>query len=123
MNKLDIEFVERTKSLINNYNGNYEFTLLLNCTLGLIILPLEVNREKRLNFLNCNLKDAAIIKTILEKDSEHIFNPTKKNRTTNKFEKAPKTLITFLYKIRNSLAHFAHSEPINENGEWTKIKS
>ncbi len=122
MNDMDIQFVERTQHIINSYKDIYEYTLLLNCTMGLIILPLEVNREKTLEFLNRSLDDIEIIKSIFEKDTAHIFNPTVKNRKTQRFEQAPTTLKTFLYKIRNSLAHFANSTPINENGEWTKIK-
>jgi hypothetical protein len=122
MNDADLEFVQRTQHIINNYKEKYDFTLLLNCTLGLIILPLEVNRKQKLNFLNGNLDDIDVIKSILQNDPEHIFKPTKRNLKTNKYEETSKTLLNFLYKIRNSIAHFANSKPINEGGIWTKIK-
>ena len=37
--EFDIEFIERTQQLIMKYDGNTEFTLLINCLLGLIVLP------------------------------------------------------------------------------------
>lgn len=35
------EFLNRTKNIIDTYTGEYEDTLLLNCTLALICLPIE----------------------------------------------------------------------------------
>lgn len=122
MNNMDIEFVERTQRIIENYKGNYDFTLLLNCTLGLIILPLEVNRKQHLKFLNERLENIDVIKSILKRDKEYVFNPTWFNKKAGQYETGSKTLLTFLIKIRNGLAHFANSEPINENGRWTEIK-
>lgn len=33
------DFLERTLSIVENYNGEYEVTNLINCCLGLIIIP------------------------------------------------------------------------------------
>lgn len=43
--KIENDFVERTLKLINEYDGEFEVTLLVNCCLGLIVLP----KEKHLN--------------------------------------------------------------------------
>lgn len=47
MYRFDKDFVERTKELLNDayYNTKKEVTLLLNCLLALVILPIE--RKKR----------------------------------------------------------------------------
>lgn len=39
--KIEHEFVDRTLKLIKDYTGEYEVTLLINCCLGLIVLPKE----------------------------------------------------------------------------------
>jgi len=44
--KFPIEFVERTKNLLESYESDYEVTNLINCLLGLIILPFEVASRK-----------------------------------------------------------------------------
>ncbi|MDR3502218.1 MAG: HEPN family nuclease [Legionella sp.] len=42
---IEIDFVSRTKKLIEQYQGEYEATLLINCCIGLLVLP----KEKHLN--------------------------------------------------------------------------
>ena len=39
--KIEIDFVERTLKLLDEYNGDYEVTILINCCLGLLVLPKE----------------------------------------------------------------------------------
>ncbi|MGL5124146.1 MAG: HEPN family nuclease [Fusobacteriaceae bacterium] len=39
--KFSDTILERTKYIIEEYDGNYEVTLLINCTLSLICLPIE----------------------------------------------------------------------------------
>lgn len=121
MKNLDTQFVERTIHLINDYQGDLDFTMILNCTLGLIILPLEVNKNKPLDFLNRSLNEVEVINSIFSKDPDYIFNPTIRDRNSRGFKAAPHTLKTFLIKTRNSLAHFANSVPINEGNEWKKL--
>ena len=41
MNKFDVDFVIRTKEILEDYAGKRDLSNLLNCTLGLIILPYE----------------------------------------------------------------------------------
>ena len=43
--KIENDFVERTLKLISEYDGEFEVTLLVNCCLGLLVLP----KEKHLN--------------------------------------------------------------------------
>ena len=44
--KFPIEFVDRTKHLLECYEGDFEVTNLINCLLGLIILPFEFASSK-----------------------------------------------------------------------------
>jgi HEPN family protein len=122
MKDLDISFVKRTQKIINEYSGNLEYTLLINCTLGLIQLPFEINKEKRLSFLNRNLNDVDIIQEIFKKDSNYTFSPTKFNQQKEGYVRARKNLYTFLQHLRNSLAHLALAETQNEDGEWASIR-
>ncbi len=41
INRFHTEFVERTREVIEKYQGEREWTNLLNCTLGLIVLPFK----------------------------------------------------------------------------------
>ena len=43
--KMEVDFIKRTLKLISKYKGDYEVTLLINCCLGLLVLP----KEKHLN--------------------------------------------------------------------------
>ncbi len=38
---IEIDFMKRTKKLINDYKGEHRVTLLINCCLGLLVLPKE----------------------------------------------------------------------------------
>ena len=40
-NIIEKEFVNQTLHILQNYEGPYGVTLLLNCLLGLIVLPQE----------------------------------------------------------------------------------
>ncbi len=40
-NGIEIDFIKRTLELINSYSGNNDVTLLINCCLGLLVLPKE----------------------------------------------------------------------------------
>ena len=43
--EIEVDFIERTLELICKYKGNYEVTLLINCCLGLLVLPKEKHLE------------------------------------------------------------------------------
>lgn len=120
--EFDIEFIERTQQLIKEYEGKNEFTFLINCLLGLIILPNEFNKEFQLKYLQVPLEDTAIINKCLKDSDIFIFNPTYFNKKKKKFSNEKKTLGCFLRKLRNALAHISSTKPINENGRWIGIK-
>jgi hypothetical protein len=49
----DISFVMRTLENLKNYRGNYEFTMLLNSLLGLIVVPNERSASRSFGEFYC----------------------------------------------------------------------
>ena len=45
-NYFEQDFMRRTLTLVNDYGGNLDATLLVNCLLGLLVLPKETLYEK-----------------------------------------------------------------------------
>ncbi len=119
--KYDTEFIKRTQTLINGYHEKYTITLLLNCLLGLIILPNEFKGRKgrKFTFLNQDIQSIKEIQGIISKNN-FLFNPTKKKKGDG-YVSDKKSLKNFLKKIRNGIAH-QQIEPINENGEWKGVR-
>ena len=94
---LEYEFVERTLALISQYESiiyNYEFaeqynhTLLINCLLGIIVMP----KERIISFI----PNDRLTNTLKEEIgiSCSIINPT------------IRTLRELITELRNSIAHF-----------------
>lgn len=65
----EVDFVKRTLKIINEYNGNYEITMLVNCSVGLIILPKESDILNNNKYLNVN-RDLTDIRKGKCKDNE-----------------------------------------------------
>jgi hypothetical protein len=118
INRFHTEFVERTREILEKYQGEREWTNLLNCTLGLIVLPFKQLED------NGGLKNdiwGQDISTIPECHHFTIarFTPIKK-RTRDGFEFYSPTLGVLLRKLRNGLCH-QNIEPSNESGKWDSI--
>lgn len=107
--KFNIKFVERTKEILESYKGAHEVSNLLNCTLGLIILPYEQIKEKQNSFWDTELLTISNLPSF----GIHKFEPIQSIRKEN-IKYYPKTLKVFLQKIRNGLAH-QNIQPVNEN--------
>ncbi|MBR1385485.1 MAG: hypothetical protein IJ568_01500 [Bacilli bacterium] len=107
MKNFKVEFVERTLKIIKDdkLKTEYEVTLLLNCLLGMITLPIETTKDEKSKQIiedyktNCinELKLLAKIEIINEQDD-------------NAFR-----------SIRNSIAHLEIT-PINSNGVISSVK-
>ncbi len=94
----DIEFIGRTKKVIQEYKGTYNITLLLNCLLGLIVLPSEYYKRKSRVFFE---KDTSEFKELTGLLDNATFNPTKrKNKNWIADKKSLKNLIK---KVRNKI--------------------
>lgn len=46
----DISFIKRTSRNLKNYKGHFEFTMLLNSLLGLVVVPHERKDKKGFTF-------------------------------------------------------------------------
>jgi hypothetical protein len=110
------EFVDRTKNILLNYEGEYKLSNTINCTLGLLILPYENVRNNPDAFWDTDLNAIPNFPT----SRIHIFQPIHKIRRNGLIEYYPTTLRVFLQKIRNGLAH-QHIQPVNTNGRFTGV--
>lgn len=92
-----IQFVQRTKDILTDYDGKYEVTLLINAAIGLLFCGNEAN--------TCPQMDICSINTTGWKSS-YI------DRTTNSTETL--TIDSLTRHVRNSIAHNKF-EFLNEN--------
>jgi hypothetical protein len=106
----EIEFITRTRKIINDYNkrkNGYKLTLLLNCLVGLIILP-----DQRTEYGKPPLWE-------IEIDQIPIFQNAKISPKWSNNNKH--TLEQFIRKLRNGIAH-QNIEPINRNNHFVGVK-
>lgn len=90
------EFIERTKDILEKCSENteYEVTLLLNCLLALVTLPIERNKvtKKKADAITLEYQTKCIDK--LDKVKNHYENEIFNKEDTHTFN-----------HIRNSIAH------------------
>ena len=98
---IEKSFVCRTNKLIQEYDGKYDATMLLNCLLGLLMVPFEKNKE-----LFKNDDRTAVIRDL--------FNQIQADGRYNDFggDYSDFEIIRF---IRNAIAHF-HVESVPVKG-------
>ncbi|MEZ4658507.1 MAG: HEPN family nuclease [Caldilineaceae bacterium] len=113
--KFNIDFVKRTVHLLA-YQDEHDMTNLLNCTLGLVMLPFGRIRDDRPPWNQ-------MIETIPLLQSLHmpLFNPIKgyDKRTDNPIY-YPKTVGAFLRRIRNGIAQ-QEIEPQYHNDKFDGV--
>lgn len=114
--KFDIEFIERTKTIIDNYAGKYNITLLLNCLLGLIVLPSEFYGKKSRTFFDQDISEIPALNEII---TGITFNPTKR-KDKNRFIADKRTLGILIKKVRNGISH-QQIECKENNGKWEGV--
>lgn len=116
--KFEVEFVERTKRLLLDYQGPYDMSNLLNCTLGLIILPYETMKGRPiLPFWDVDITNVPNLPPF----AFATFNPIQAiDKKSGRIRYYRKTLKVLLQKIRNGLAH-QHVEPVNRNGKFDGV--
>ena len=100
-------FMERSLELVKQYNGPYDATILLNCLLGLLIVP----KETCIN---------SIPKDPIENLSKWGISPNSiKNIGKARRKDADAShLRGVVWHLRNSVAHFRF-KPVPERGEVT----
>lgn len=116
MKRFPIEFVERTRILLQEYDGPYAVSNLLNCTLGLLILPYEVVKTSPGSLWKTEISALPDLPAF----QLSFFEPIQSIDKTGVKRFYPKTLKVLLQKIRNGLAH-QDIEPINERGEFVGV--
>jgi hypothetical protein len=104
----EIEFITRTKKILNDYNkrkSGYKLTLLLNCLVSLIILPSERTGFDKPPLWNIETNHIPLFAKIIPVWTDG------KNHTLGEFVK----------KLRNGIAH-QNIEPINRNNHFVGVK-
>ena len=104
LSDFDHSFMQRTRLILNDYKGEYDATLLINCLLGLLIVPKEI-------FLKSIPEDPLSTITSWGIDGSSIRHPG--NVTCN--NPKPNTIRGFVINLRHSVAHFS-LEPISDKG-------
>lgn len=101
------DFVERTLHILENYEGPYGVTLLINCLLGLIVLPREkdfnhITEREGIRFHDLGLKQGEI-------------------RSWGSIAEGERTAARFLRCMRNAVAHIK-IESISREGEIESLR-
>ncbi|MCJ7583724.1 MAG: HEPN family nuclease [Anaerolineales bacterium] len=112
----ETEFVQRTRHILRRYRGKYKLSNVINCTLGLIILPNEMLNHSQNPIWEMPIGGIPEINNLRIRR----FEPIKKKKRSGEIENFPKTLKIFLKKVRNGLAH-QNIEPVNTNRIFTGI--
>jgi hypothetical protein len=100
-------FIQRSLTLVQQYEGSYDATLLLNCLLGLLIVPKESCLAAIPNAPISQLLCWGI-------DPASITSFGKSNGPNND----PSNLRGFVWRLRNAVAHF-RIKPVPSHGEVT----
>jgi hypothetical protein len=109
-------FVERSLLLISGYSGPYDATILLNCLLGLVIVP----NEQCFCSLPADPLDA--FEKVWGIPPSAIVHPGDySNSPKRKWNNLPYNLRLFVRDLRNAIAHFCFS-PVPETGEVQSFK-
>ncbi len=105
--KFERNFMQRTLRILQEYTGPYDATLLLNCLLGLLIVPREalidqIDREPFTSFNSWGITPSCV---------RNFGAPTRNNPQ-------PQTLRGVVRSLRDAVAHF-HVRPIQGGGQVT----
>ena len=111
----DIEFINRTKTIITAYKGTYNITLLLNCLLGLIVLPSEYYNRRRKTFFSTDIAEIPELFGLLDNGT---FNPTKRKK--NQWIDDQQTFKNLIKKVRNAVSH-QHIKCVGNDGKWESV--
>lgn len=105
--KIEEDFVSRTKKLIEDYKGEFEVTLLINCCIGLLVLP----KEKHLK----SIPDI----TIEENGQSWGLS---RNSISTDCEMCGYKLRNVIKRIRNGICHFKVKTIPDGSGKIEKVE-
>jgi hypothetical protein len=114
-NNFDTHFIARTRKIIDGYKGTYNITLLLNCLLGLIVLPSEFYGRQSRTFFETEIANIPELNDIVNGIT---FNPTKRKNGSWIADK--KNLRNLIKKVRNGVSH-QQIECVDDNGKWDRV--
>ena len=117
--KFDVEFIQRTLENLDASSGiEYEVTLLLNCLVGLVIIPAEAYLKKNYTFFNSPILCVPEVKELME---NQYFQPTASRQEGGIYKSKQLTLANLIRSIRNSVAH-NHIYCLPEEGKWRMVR-
>ncbi len=134
LQNFDIVFIRRTIDNLDRYDGENDFSMLLNSLLGLILLPNEYNiKEKRkfsFEFLNQSIDNFSEIRSIFNTSEIEFSCDGERSSLRNKFSWLTRskneilitkiTLGQFLRRLRNGIAHFGII-PTKNGEDWEGV--
>ena len=106
-NQIEFDFISRTKKLLEEYQRQYEVTMLVNCCIGLLVLP----KEKHLN----SIPDLSF------DENKNIWGLSKSSISVD-CEQCGYKLRDVIRRIRNGICHFNISSIPNESKEIEKLE-
>ena len=129
----DHVFIKRTKSILKQNNSKYDFTLLINSLVGLLILPNEYYKNKKAKprfdpFKGkiADLKDPlksifSEDKITIHQDSEIEIQKCVFRTNEGSVKQANQVLIyELMSKLRSSIAHF-NIQPTRSGNDWEGV--
>lgn len=130
----DISFIERTKSNLEDYKGEFDFTMLLNSLFGLIVVPKESREDRQFtfDFLSKKLNEFKVLDDIFREQSHRVIKDGKGVEFPKffwlsdkdiKFEFKDVTVDALLSRMRHGVAHFGFT-PIacpERQSEWCGV--
>ncbi len=105
LDNFEHDFMRRTLKIVQDYKGDYDATILVNCLLGLLVVPKE-------RFLKAIPEDPLSELSKWGIDPSSILDDGKPRPANPQ----PNTIRGLVYNLRNSVAHF-RLEPIPRTGE------
>lgn len=119
--KFDVDFIRRTlENLDSAGKPPHEVTMLINCLLGLIVIPFELNSSgrRKIKFFNKKVSDIQLVRELM---SDAYFHPTSFDWNKQLYKPKPLTIYNLLKSIRNSIAHH-RIYWLPEDGKWRSIR-
>ena len=119
--QFDVEFIKRTLANVGSKKKPpYEVTMLINCLLGLVVTPFEIDysKRRRVKLFEKNIADVPSIKELM---TDAYFHPTSYDRNERCFKSKPLTVYNLLKCIRNSIAHH-RIFCLPEDGKWRSVR-
>jgi HEPN pEK499 p136 len=121
MNSPEVDFVERTKAILESYSGLHDISIIINCAFGLVIFPHSIVTKGMKNktwWTELPFWDKSL------GDFDDLPRFIKDGLST---ESHPQKLGEMLEEVRNGLCHqpidpINEENPLTQNVEFTGIK-